>query len=103
MEFSEHVARQKQFSERTFGPGHRTEGILRHIEKEMQEIREAPQDIKEWIDIIILGMDGAWRAGFDPQAVAKALEEKQRVNRERTWPDWRKFTKDQPIEHIRGK
>lgn len=52
------------WSSKTFGPGMRTEGLLKHIAKEMDEVRKNPSDVTEWIDIAILALDGAWRASF---------------------------------------
>lgn len=34
----QHLYRQRDFSERTFGPGTRTQGVLDHIRKELREI-----------------------------------------------------------------
>lgn len=52
MNLIEHLTRQREFSLRTFGPGPRTEGVCKHIEKELQEVREARGgDLSEWIDI----------------------------------------------------
>src|SRR5690606_4673333 len=33
-----HLARQREFSERAFGPGPRTKGVIDHIRKELAEI-----------------------------------------------------------------
>lgn len=46
-----HLARQARWSERTFGPGTRHEGVRDHIQK---EITEAETDPEEWVDVIIL-------------------------------------------------
>ena len=37
-----HLYRQRAFSERTFGPGARTKGVLNHIRKELAEIEADP-------------------------------------------------------------
>lgn len=97
-----HLARQWSFSQETFGPGIRTEGIVEHITKELVEIMDTNgTDIMEWIDVIILAMDGALRAGFSPQQISDALDEKLTINENRKWPDWRQFTNGEAIEHIR--
>jgi hypothetical protein len=96
-----HLKKQQEFSEKTFGPGERTEGIINHIKKELKEIEQDPKDIKEWIDVIILAMDGAWRAGHTPEEITKALEEKFEENKKRKWPDWRTHPKGKAIEHIK--
>ncbi|BBF92654.1 dATP/dGTP pyrophosphohydrolase domain-containing protein [Blastochloris tepida] len=97
----EHLRRQREFSERTFGPGARTKGVLQHIRKELAEIESEPSNVTEWIDVALLAFDGAWRAGHSPEAIAMALAGKQRRNETRRWPDWRTQPMDGAIEHIR--
>jgi hypothetical protein len=58
------LAVQIEWSSKTFGPGRRTKGICDHIRKELEEIEQDPKDWKEWIDVLILGLDGFWRALF---------------------------------------
>lgn len=96
-----HLRRQRDFSLRTFGPGARLQGVLDHIRKELIEIEEHPHDIMEWIDLILLGLDGAWRSGHSPETIAAALEAKQSKNERRTWPDWRTAEPSKAIEHIK--
>ncbi len=96
-----HLHRQKTFSLKTFGPGPRTAGVLDHIEKEIAEIRAEPADLEEWIDIVLLALDGAWRAGHGPEAIATALAAKQAKNEARRWPDWRVSDPDKAIQHIK--
>lgn len=95
----QHLYWQKEFSEKTFGPGSRLNGVTDHIEKELIEIRKAPHDIYEWIDIVLLALDGAWRAGHSPEQIATALYEKQLTNCFRNWPDWRTADPNKAIEH----
>ena len=52
MDFIQYIVKQREWSERTFGHSTRTNGITRHIEKELAEIRVAPRDLGEWIDEI---------------------------------------------------
>lgn len=61
-----HLIRQREFSIRTFGPGARTKNVCQHIRKELAEIEAQPRDVMEWVDVIILGFDGALRAGLEP-------------------------------------
>lgn len=96
-----HLHRQREFSLRTFGPGRRTKGVLDHIRKELAEIEADPTDVEEWADLLLLALDGAWRAGHEPEAIAAALEAKQTKNEGRTWPDWRTAEPDKAIEHVR--
>lgn len=97
----EHLARQAAWSERTFGPGLRTDGVLDHIAKESNEVRADPTDLKEWVDIVILALDGAWRTGATPQEIIDAIKAKQARNEARTWPDWRTADPGKAIEHVR--
>ena len=97
-----HLHRQRKFSEKTFGPGARTEGVIDHIRKELREIETDPTDIMEWVDVIILAFDGAWRAGWEPEAIVQAIAEKQTRNEARKWPDWRTADPNMAIEHIRS-
>ena len=86
----------------TFGPGPRTTGICKHIEKELDEIRAEPGNLDEWVDVIQLAIVGAAREGFTPEQICAGIEAKLHRNQGRTWPDWRKMPLDGPIEHIRG-
>jgi hypothetical protein len=99
---AETLRRQREFSEKTFGPGKRTKGVIDHIRKELNEIEADPTDLGEWIDVVILGLDGAWRAGWEPQQIIDAIIAKFRKNEARTWPDWRTMSEDQAIEHDRS-
>lgn len=96
-----HLERQRAWSRETFGPGTRSNGVLDHIRKELLEIEADPLDVKEWVDVIILAFDGAWRAGWEPQEILDAIIAKQSKNEGRTWPDWRTFSPDVAIEHDR--
>ncbi len=97
-----HLRRQIQFSEQTFGPGTRSAGVLDHIRKELIEIEESPGDLTGWIDVVMLALDGAWRAGYTPEQIAARLVEKQRINEARDWPDWRTAEPGKAIELKRG-
>ena len=96
-----HLFRQRAFSLRTFGPSPRTKGVIDHIRKELIEIETAPGDLMEWIDVVMLALDGAWRAGHEPAAIALALATKLTKNELRQWPDWRTAAPDTAIEHVR--
>jgi hypothetical protein len=96
-----HIERQKNFSLRTFGPGQRTQAVIDHIRKELKEIEKEPEDLEEWIDVVMLALDGAWRAGHEPQNIANKLAEKLVKNESRNWPDWLTSDPNKAIEHIR--
>lgn len=103
--FRDYVNRHFSWSFRTFGPAANTESICSHIEHELEEIRKSPKDLEEWIDIIILGLDGALRCQGIGKVVADdirdALELKLNKNKSRTWIIPEDPTK--PIEHDRTK
>ena len=96
------IYRQREFSGKTFGPGKRTKGLVDHIRKELIEIEESKGALDEWIDVIILALDAAWRTGATPSEIVEALVEKQHRNETRNWPDWRSMPKDVAIEHKRN-
>ena len=102
-DFEAHLQRQREWSERTFGPGPRAAGVVDHIRKELREIEAKPTDLSEWIDVVILALDGAWRSGATPQQIIDALVAKQAKNEARDWPDWRTQSPDKAIEHDRSK
>jgi hypothetical protein len=97
-----HIRRQIGFSLETFGPVRGTKSVIDHIRKELIEIEEDPTDVCEWIDVIILALDGAWRSGFTAREIVAALDAKQTKNELREWPDWRTADPDRAIEHVRG-
>lgn len=97
-----HLQRQREWSERTFGPGPRTQGVIDHIRKELLEVLADPADFSEWIDVIILALDGAWRAGASPQEIISGIVAKQTKNEGRIWPDWRTADPNKAIEHDRS-
>lgn len=101
---ADHLARQAQWSERTFGPGSRHQGVLDHIRKELDEIEADGDGAKsdEWFDVVILALDGAWRAGWQPQEIIDAIIAKQTKNEGRVWPDWRTADPGKAIEHDRS-
>jgi len=96
-----HVERQRAFSETTFGPGTRTQGVVDHIRKELNEILADPLDLEEWIDVILLAIDGAWRTGASSEKIVHNLIYKLSKNENRTWPDWRTAPPDKAIEHTK--
>ena len=97
-----YCARQIEWSRETFGPALRTKGIIDHITKELREIAADPHDLSEWVDVVILAMDGFWRHGGTAKDLMPALLAKQAKNMARTWPDWRTRSEDQAIEHDRS-
>lgn len=93
----QYLARQMEWSERTFGPGFRVNGIIKHIQSELDEIRNDPRDLVEWVDVIILALDGFWRAGGLPETIMPYLDYKQGVNFVRKFP--MPTSEDEPSFH----
>ena len=102
MDLVEHLKHQREWSARTFGPGDRLDGVLEHMGKEIVEVRESGGDLSEWVDLIILALDGAWRSGATPEQIVAAIEAKQTKNEARTWPDWQTAEPGKAIEHDRS-
>lgn len=98
---SQIVRRQMKWSRKTFGEGKRTKGVIAHIKKELAEIENAPLDLEEWVDVMILAIEGAWRTGAHPDEITAALHRKTEKNANRKWPDWRERGEDEAIEHIK--
>lgn len=102
-----HLIRQMVFSRATFGTGLRTKGVIDHIRKELVEVEKSNGSPDEWVDVVILALDGLTRsiwAGmrFKPSAGPYSLSAddaarvavrliigKQAKNERRDWPDWR--------------
>ena len=112
MELEQHLLRQMAFSHATFGPGQRTAGVLDHIRQELKEVLDSDGSADEWVDVVILALDGLTRqlayATGDrghPESVANhavsMIAGKQSRNEARDWPDWRTAEKNKAIEHIR--
>jgi hypothetical protein len=90
------------WSRETFGPGDRYAGVIAHIRKELDEIEAEPSEAVEWIDVVLLAMDGAWRsAGLDGGEFVAVLKAKDGANRMRTWPDWRTLKPGEVSEHVK--
>lgn len=113
MDLKQHLLRQMAFSHATYGPGERTKGVVDHIKKELSEVELANGEASEWVDVVILALDGLTRRlaycngeRADPERVAELacsmIVSKQSRNEGRTWPDWRIQSADRAIEHDRS-
>jgi hypothetical protein len=98
----------------TFGPGPRTNGVLDHIERQIIEVRNSCGSSSEWVDLVILSLDGLTRQLWSASNYNKTADEiaewacdiirgKQGRNELRSWPDWRQAAPDKAIEHDRSK
>lgn len=74
MNLTEWLEKQRTWSLKTFGPGRRTLGLVAHIRKELKEIEADPTDPMEWVDVVILALDGAHRTGGDIDNVVWLLD-----------------------------
>lgn len=99
-DIQDYLIRQIEWSLKTFGHGMRTIGLTKHIEKECQEIRLSPNDLEEWVDVIILALEGFWRAGGTKGDLTGYLTMKQNKNLSREWPPIK--PQDEPVEHIQS-
>lgn len=110
MDLEAHLKRQIAFSRGTFGPGERRGGIIEHIRKELVEVDVSDGEAAEWVDVVILALDGLTRRllaahGSTDLAAATAcrmIVGKQNRNESRVWPDWRLTSQDKAIEHDRS-
>jgi hypothetical protein len=93
------MERHRAWIERTFPRNATTEGITRHIEKECAEVRQKPDDLDEWIDILILGIHGYWRNGGTAEDLLPRLNRKLTRNESRRYV--MKDDPNEPIEHDR--
>lgn len=91
----------KEWNFNTYGPGERLTGTIKHIKKELKEIEKEPHDIVEWVDVIMLAVNGALRHGHEPQAIIDAFYKKFEINKARKWKDWRTVPEGEPITHIK--
>jgi dATP/dGTP pyrophosphohydrolase len=99
MTIEQYLRRQVMWSKRRFGLGERTLGITRHMEKEIAEVRAKPNVMSEWIDLMILALDGYWRHGGTPERLMDDLIEKQAVNYSRDWVPH--LPEHMPVEHAK--
>jgi len=87
-----------EWSRNTFGKQYSYQKILNHIQKELAEISENPTDLEEWIDVMFLALDGAWRSGHTADEIFSSMKKKQAKNIDR---EWNIGKGDNPNEHKR--
>lgn len=99
MNLTRYIERHRKWSHTTFGDVASPESVTKHIRKELDEIMEHPSNPEEWIDVMILAIDGAWRfTGLSPADISETLEMKQRKNMAR---EWTVPIPGEPTEHVR--
>jgi len=106
MDIQMYLVRQRLWALNTFGPGVRDKSLIKHIKKELDEIKASPGDLEEWIDVVILALEGAIRnaeavSDTPVDDVVDCLLMKQEKNINREWPDWKAMDPSQPIEHVK--
>lgn len=104
IDLAQFMRRQIEWSTETFGPGERSAGLVDHVWRELREVMRAPtpeEELVEWVDVALLALDAAWRLGFTPEEVCRAMLAKAEKNRARRWPDWRTAEPGRAIEHLK--
>lgn len=99
MNLAKFIDEKFEWSLRVIGPGQRTVGIVAHISKELGEILDDPASVEEWVDVILLALDGASRVGFSGDEIVAAMVSKQAKNCLRQWPEHQ--PEHQSVEHVR--
>jgi hypothetical protein len=113
MNLKDHLVRQMVWSKANFGPGARTDGVLDDIKKEIEEVRASNGSSVEWVDLVILSLDGLTRqlwassnygkpADDIAQTAVNMIVGKQSRNELRNWPDWRTQPQGKAIEHTKS-
>lgn len=67
----------------------------------MIEVEENPDNLEEWVDVILLTFDGARRMGNTPKEICDMIIYKQTKNEKRKWPDYKEGDSERIIEHMR--
>ena len=85
---------ERQFPERTL------HSILRHLESEIKEIENKPDDIMEFADAFMLLLDAASFQGIHMGDIWRAMGEKLEINKKRKWgkPNSQGFVEHLPTE-----
>ncbi len=88
----------RSWSTMTFGSGKRTLGTTNHIRKELLEVEADPEDLTEWVDVILLGIEGYWRHGGRSWDLLNDLRAKLDICMSRAYPF--PESEDEVSEHI---
>lgn len=99
MKIEKLLKRQRKLAEKVW-PTQTYKGVLDHIKQEIEEIERTPEDLEEWIDLILLSFAGAYRVGATIEEVINMLKYKQKRNEKRKWLDWREADPDKAINHV---
>jgi len=85
--FNEFIKERDEFSFKTFGtPNERgCECPLLHLQDEIKELLENPNDPMEWADCFLLLIDAARRKGYSIDDLLDFSIKKLEINKNRTW------------------
>lgn len=77
------AAHHRRWAEDAFGKNYTIQSTIAHARLELAEIEAAPNDKREWIDLLRLAIDGYWRSGG--RSIVADFHEKQRICEQRRW------------------
>jgi hypothetical protein len=85
--FNEFIEARNKFSSDTFGTPEERNclGPLHHLQEEVKELIDNPEDEMEWADCFLLLLDAAWRKGYSVDDLTRFGIEKLKINQTRTW------------------
>jgi len=85
--FNNFIEDRNKFSNVTFGTPQERDclGPLRHLQDEVVELIENPDDPSEWADCMLLLLDAAWRKGHTIDDLLEFAIEKLEINKKRKW------------------
>jgi hypothetical protein len=72
---------------------------IRHLKKEIQELKDSPHDSMEYADCFLLLLGAARDAGMDLEMLLSAIRKKLEINKRRKWG---KPNKDGFTEHVKS-
>ena len=85
--FNEFYKDRNDFSRKTFGePEDRNSTYpLKHLQEEINEVLETPDDPMEWADCFLLFLDAVWRQGYSIDNLVEFGKKKLEINKKRKW------------------
>ena len=85
--FNNFIKDRQRFSNDTFGSPEVRDCIapLTHLQDEIVELKENPNDEMEWADCMLLLLDAAWRKGHTVDDLLEFSIKKLEINKKRTW------------------
>lgn len=85
--FNDFYKRYAEFSNSTFGTPEERGCLspLLHLQEEVKELMDKPNDEMEWADCFLLLLDAARRKGHSVDALVKFANAKLEINKNRSW------------------